>query len=242
MARRFLVGIDDTDYGESIGTGALARELQIRLMLRLGLASRVITRHQFLVHPDIPYTSHNSSACIELEGESSVGEIAAECVGFIGFLHHPGADPGLCVATPDQLTPACAAFGARAQTEVVRKEEAVRLAAEHGIHLQELGGEGIGIIGALGGCALRASGRDGRFISMRGIRELEGELTVSEILARTEIDRVVDPAGNALAGPSLVDTAAGVRPVLVDSRVVLPVVPTGNGAHRVEKRNKKDDR
>lgn len=242
MDQRFLIGIDDTDFGESIGTGALARELQILLMRRLGFVSGGVTRHQFLVHPDIPYTSHNSSACLVLEGDSSVDDVAGLCIEFIEFLLHPGADPGLCVATPDQFTPACAAFGVRAQEVVVRKEEALRLAADCGIFLRELGGEGIGVIGAFGGCALRASGTDGRFISMRGIRDFAGDASVSALLAGTEIDRVVDSDGRTLNGEDVVDTSGGVRPELVESRVVLSVLRTGDGTYRVVKRNKKDEK
>jgi len=239
---RFLVGIDDTDYGESIGTGALSRELQILLMRKLNLTSDGVTRHQFLVHPDIPYTSHNSSACLALTGDSSVEEIAELCVEFIDFLFHPGADPGLCVATPGQFTAECLDFGVRAQRVVVKKEEAVELAAGCGIFLRELGGEGIGVIGALGGCALRNSGTDGRFISMRGIRDFEGEVPLSALLAGTEIDCATDADGHSLGDDDIIDTSGGVRPELIESRVVLPVLRIGDGRYRVVKRNKGDEK
>ena len=240
--RRFLVGLDDTDFGESIGTGALSRELNLFLVRRLGLQSHGITRHQFLVHPDIPYTSHNSSACIELSGSSTVDAIATEARQFIEYLFHPGADPGLCVATPDQLSPACLSFGIRAQNEVLKKQEAIDTAREHRVLLLELGGTGQGIIGAFCGCALRSSANDGRFISMRGIREIDGEMTVAELTARTGIDRVVDESGNPLAPDCLVDTTGGARPELILGRIVQPVVTRDDGTYRVPKRQKGEDK
>lgn len=240
--RRFLVGVDDTDFGESIGTGALSRELNLFLVRRLGLRSHGITRHQFLVHPDIPYTSHNSSACIELSGESTVEAIAAEARQFVEFLFHPGADPGLCVLTPDQISPACVALGIRAQNEVLKKQEAIDLAREHGVYLIELGGTGQGIIGALCGCALRSSGNDGRFISMRGIRELDGEMLVAELKSRTGIDSVVNEDGAELAEDCVVDTTGGARPELMLGRIVQPVLTRDDGSYRVPKRQKGEDK
>ncbi len=66
----FLIGIDDTDNLSSRGTGWLARRLSDECASR-GLRPLGVTRHQFLVHPAIPYTSHNSGACIALESPST---------------------------------------------------------------------------------------------------------------------------------------------------------------------------
>ncbi len=65
-----LIGIDDTDNQTSPGTGRLARRLSDECVRR-GLRPLGVTRHQFLVHPAIPYTSHNSGACIALESPST---------------------------------------------------------------------------------------------------------------------------------------------------------------------------
>src|SRR5512135_1318528 len=102
-ARHYHIGIDDTDAGASIGTGALARELQVHLLQRHGGRAEGITRHQLLVHPDIPYTSHNSSACLSLWLPASRAEVVAAGEQFVRFLFHEGADPGLCVA--DRASP-----------------------------------------------------------------------------------------------------------------------------------------
>ena len=65
---KWLIGIDDTDNLESRGTGHLARQLARLLESAIsGLRIGSITRHQLLVDPRIPYTSHNSSACVQAE-------------------------------------------------------------------------------------------------------------------------------------------------------------------------------
>ena len=58
------VAIDDTDSLEFGATGQSANELR-RLIEDKGWGkSEAVTRHQLLLHPDIPYTSHNSSMCL----------------------------------------------------------------------------------------------------------------------------------------------------------------------------------
>ena len=61
-----LIGIDDTDNETSKGTGHLARQLS-RACLQLGARELGISRHQFLLDDRIPYTSHNSGACVAVE-------------------------------------------------------------------------------------------------------------------------------------------------------------------------------
>src|SRR5207248_117992 len=65
-----LMGVDDTDVvGRKPGTGRLARELGARLEAQ-GHARLVgVVRQQLLVDPRIPYTSHNSPACLLLSVE-----------------------------------------------------------------------------------------------------------------------------------------------------------------------------
>ncbi|WP_041355139.1 hypothetical protein [Nitrosococcus halophilus] len=63
LSTRYFIGIDDTDNRESRGTGYRARTLGAQLEEK-GLAIlEGVTRHQLLVSPAIPYTSHNSAAC-----------------------------------------------------------------------------------------------------------------------------------------------------------------------------------
>ena len=235
---RFVVGIDDTDFGDSIGTGALARELKVRFERVLGVQCTGITRHQLLVHPDIPYTSQNSSACLEIEGEVSLESVVVCARELLEFLVHPGADPGLCVCTPDQVKREIVDFGCRAQQEVLCKEDAVALAVEDGVLLQEVGGTGGGIIGALAACGLRGSGSDGRFIALRGIREMKESATVAQILAGTGVHRVVDERNIDAAPDALVHTRGWIRPNLVDFEAHLLVRVEGDGYVVVGKKEK----
>ena len=75
--RTILIGIDDTDNPTSPGTGRLARNVSVELERR-GLKTLGVTRHQFLVHKAIPYTSHNSGACIGVAGDHGI-----EAVDFV---------------------------------------------------------------------------------------------------------------------------------------------------------------
>lgn len=234
---RFLIGVDDTDANDSIGTGALARELGARLERDLGAVPRGVTRHQLLVHPDIPYTSHNSAACIAVECPQDRDVLVGACRELILALFHPGADPGLCVGTADELARMeLGEFGRRAQREVVRREEAEALALANGILLEPLGGTGLGVVGALAGSALRATEDDGRFIALPGARAIAGTTTVGALLARLPIDAVVGPSGDALGAEETIDTQGWVRPDLRGGHVVLAVERTAQGWSVVRKK------
>jgi hypothetical protein len=93
----------------------------------------------------------------------------------------PGSDPGLCVAAhvPEEITH----FGQRAKVELVTQEEARRLAERHGILLEGLGGNQGGVIGALAGVGLAASGEDGRYVLVGKMRELDGLQPVEAVLS-----------------------------------------------------------
>jgi hypothetical protein len=235
----YFIGLDDTDYGDSIGTGAFVRELAIYLASQVGAEPRGVTRHQFLIHPDIPYTTHNSSACLEVTCPAGIDAVADSCRRFVKFLFHDGADPGLCIAHKSQLNDRLVAFGRRAQTEVVAKAEALELGRAAGILLEEHGGEGIGVIGALGGCSLRMDGDDGRFISLPGIRECVSEMTVSEIKAQTPVESIVDEDGRELDAAATIATNKWVRPELRQHRIVLRAKKNGQaGSYLIKKQSK----
>jgi hypothetical protein len=226
------LGIDDTDTLESIGTGAMARELGAHLE-RMRMASvECITRHQLLVHPDIPYTSHNSAACLELRTDRSPRDIAGFAAGFVHMLFHHGADPAVCVADAARAAE-LSGFGARCQQQVVARSTADEIADATGVIALPLGGTGGGVIGATAACGLRATGTDGRFLAARGIRGIRGDATVAEILATTAIAEVIDVDGAVLA-PGVkvaVDSDGGVRPELRGGRAVLVVRPRGDGSY-----------
>ena len=166
------MGLDDTDTLESRGTGHLAREVAAVLGADYSLLG--VTRHQLLVHPDIPYTAKNSSAAIHLRSNGHDGrESVLERVKNVMRAHfNPGSDPGLCVVS--DVPAAVIDFGRRAQQEVVTQAEARALAHEHGIPLLGLEGTEDGVIGAIAAVGLAASGNDGRYVLIGRCRELAG--------------------------------------------------------------------
>ena len=68
---KFYLCIDDTDNIDSIGTGTIAGYIKEHIEEQNWASCTQITRHQLLIHEDIPYTSHNSSMCFvgELKGD-----------------------------------------------------------------------------------------------------------------------------------------------------------------------------
>jgi hypothetical protein len=174
------IGIDDTDNHESRGTGHLAR--QIAADLSQDHTIQGVTRHQLLVDPRIPYTSHNSSAAILLSSDIKPDPaVLFERVRELMLADfQPGSDPGLCVAIriPAEITE----FGRRTQTEVVTQQVALDLATANGILLAGLGGTQDGVIGALAAVGLAACGEDGRYLQIGRIREMTGVYPVSELL------------------------------------------------------------
>jgi hypothetical protein len=167
------IGMDDTDNHESRGTGRLARQVAADLSTEYPVLG--VTRHQLLVDPRIPYTSHNSSAAIMIDAPAGLSlELVFERVrGLMQADLIPGSDPGLCVAD-EKAAQTLSDFGTRAQQEVLNQAEARLLAQTAGVLLAGLGGSQDGIIGALAAVGLAASGQDGRYLLLGRSRELTG--------------------------------------------------------------------
>lgn len=228
----WLVGIDDTDNADSRGTGFHAREL-VAALEEEGIARAVgVTRHQLLVDDRIPYTSHNSCACIEVL-TSDADALAAFCRHHLLARAIDGADVGLCIASRGQAG-TVQAFGRRAKTEVLDQQQARDAASAHGIRLEGLTGTRDGIVGALAGVGLFADGNDGRYIWKRRLRDLEDTVVdAATLVAETGIDDVVTESGTSVfaTGSSPVTIALGdwPRPVRVGGRSVLIVRPRPAG-------------
>jgi tRNA(Ile2) C34 agmatinyltransferase TiaS len=174
------IGLDDTDVLESRGTGRLAREIAHVLAQDGSLLG--VTRHQLLLHPEVRYTKNNSSAALLFDDRVSddLDALLERVRDLVMQDYYPGSDPGICVALDPP--PAITAFGRRVQQTVVSQGEARALAETHGIPLVGLGGDESGVIGALAAVGLAASGDDGRYVLVGRSRELQGELTVPQIL------------------------------------------------------------
>ena len=249
---RLLVGIDDTDAPEGYGTGHRARDLGARLAQRgLGRVDG-ITRHQLLVSPEIPYTSHNSSACLVVcAPESScrpagardraqvtnaaawTAAVVDEVRAYLITESAVGSDAGLCVANADQVGPPAIAFGRRAKVEVLTGDDAHGLAARLGYALEGVTGTRLGVIGALAAVGLRAGGDDGRFLWRAGLRDILGVHTPASLAATAGIDEVATLEGESVPAGALIDVGEWVRPVLRGGKAVLLAERVG-GHHEHE--------
>lgn len=228
---KLLISIDDTDNLESQGTGELAENMAMIIVKNTWGERKRVSRHQLLVHPDIPYTSHNSSMCFAAEIVDEYYNVLVD--SFQDFLREnaaSGSDPGLCIVNLEALTDAgrLIAFGQRAKREILDKTCAYQLAEELGIHLTEHGGTGEGIIGALAGAGLRLSGNDGRFRGKMQIAQPGECLTVREIMVKSGIDGVVAADGSRPGPGERVIIEEFVKAVLLNGECLLLVENSGS--------------
>jgi hypothetical protein len=226
---RVFVGFDDTDVkGSDRGTGKLARWFEQELPE--GCNAWGVVRQQLLVNELIPYTSHNSAACVVLECPDSVSLEGLTERAISHIKHHfiEGSDPGLCICPeghPAMLN--LMAFGRTCAERVVSQEDA--LAATNGVHLSGHGGTNDGIIGAAAAVGLTFQGWSGRFIEFGRLRDIPESVEVGT-LEQLGI-RVISLDRDAkIPGPvDIVESKGWLRPRLLGGRPVLPVVPRGPG-------------
>lgn len=191
----YYLCIDDTDNLDSIGTGTIAEQIRDKMVAAGYGPCSLVTRHQLLIHEDIPYTSHNSSMCFK--GEVSflnISEIVNIGCSHLKAVAAEGSDPGICilVVDPESDYSEITAFGKKAKRSVLTKEEAYHTAYSAGLHLSEHGGTGQGIIGALAGVGLRLSGSDGEVKGSLKFLELNRNYAVDELLKLQEVGLVLD--------------------------------------------------
>jgi hypothetical protein len=213
---RILLSIDDTDNLESRGTGEIASLIAGAVEQQGWGTTGIVTRHQLLVHPDIPYTSHNSAMCFQAElQEGCLDRVIDFARDFLDHECAEGSDPGLCVAVLDRIgaAPELIAFGQRAKREVITMPEAFELAGRLGVHLSEHGGTGQGVIGALAGAGLRLWGNDGRMKGSLEFPEAGRPLRVADLLEHPGVDAVRCLAGGTVDLGDLV--AVGEKPKTV---------------------------
>jgi hypothetical protein len=218
-----IIGIDDTDTATTRGTGTLARQVAADLAADYTVLG--VIRQQLLRDPRVPCTKNNSGKAILLEDGDEVDLTAlADRVRDLMLADFvPGSDPGLCVArgAPSEVIE----FGARAQRELLTQDEARRLAARHGIHLEGLGGDEMGVIGALAAVGLTAGGDAGRYIQVGQVRALAGSQPVETVLA-AGVAAVQTPEGDpVVAGAVQTD---GLRPARRGGRPVAVVRREGD--------------
>lgn len=231
---RFLIGIDDTDNITSGGTGRLCRQLGAQLAEQKLAYPVGMTRHQLLLSPEIPYTSHNSSACIMIQLEPDRIELLADyCREFLLKYSEPGSDVGLCLAPWDKVSSAVQAFGKQAKKKVLSQVEAHSVAHQAGLLLEGLTGTQGGIIGALAGVGLRKTGNDGRFIWLPGLYKLSGVYTAHQLYQTASIDRIQDLEGFLVPDNCRIQADPWPRPVLLNEQAIMLVVKVTREAQEI---------
>lgn len=192
---KYYICIDDTDNIDSIGTGTIADQIRQLLVEKGFKEPSLVTRHQLFIHPDIPYTSHNSSMCFTICGpETAFDQLISLCSAHLEKVAAVGSDPGLCILPFNAANDykALVAYGKSAKITVLDKESAYACARLLNAHLSEHGGTGDGIIGALAGVGLRLSGSDGEVKASLKNFTIGTANTVKTLKERPEIDAVID--------------------------------------------------
>jgi hypothetical protein len=229
---RAWVCFDDTDDLDAPqGTGKLARWFEEELPEGCSLWG--VVRQQLLVHPSVPYTSHNSSACcvLDIPGPEVVPDLVALAGAHVERHMLDGSDPGVCVAVEgDDAVDRLVAFGRLAAVALTDQAAAYEAAA--GVHLSGHGGTEDGVIGAAAGVGLTAWGWSGRFIEFSGLRDHPETVTVDALeqagILAVPVDRnVVFPAPD-----HVIETQGWLRPLLLGGRPVVPVALAGEGTWR----------
>jgi hypothetical protein len=235
-------GFDDTDNHDSLyGTGKLVRWFQNKLPE--GCKCLGVVRQQLYVCDAIPYTSHNSAACmiLDIPDPLLLGKMIEDAISHIRHFAVMGSDPGLCVATESASSlDAIVDYGRFCTHSVSTQKQALHVARN--VHLSGHGGTNDGIIGATAAVGLTLSGWSGRFIELGDLRAWPERTTVSD-LRENGIEIVSVDRESKMPTPSdIVITNGWLRPVQMGHRPVLFVMPKGQSiwenVHR--KRRKKD--
>lgn len=221
-----LLCIDDTDSIDSRGTGELAENIANAIEGSGWGKTSSVTRHQLLLHKDIPYTSHNSSMCFEAEIEEKyLNNIVDYASDYLKNESEPESDPGLCVVVIDRLKDnnKLIEFGYKAKRAVLTKGNAYDLAKELDIHLSEHGGSGQGVIGALAGTGLRLSGNDGWFKGSHKVFPSNCIIKVLELCSHNNIDKVRSIDGKYLDDYEEIILGKLVKTMLIEGKAVILV-------------------
>jgi hypothetical protein len=221
---RIYLGFDDTDvFDAEIGTGRLVRMFEDKLPAGVRLWG--VVRHQLLVDPRIPYTSHNSPACAvvetqDLRVQSHLIQLAAH---HIAELASPGSDPGLCVASANADLTGLIEFGLDCTSSVQTQQRAKDTTQIAGVHLSGHGGTHDGIIGATAAVGLTAYGWSGRFLEFGRLRELPDPVSASHLRDQGIRTVTMDRDATVLPPDAMIVTNGWVSPRLWAGVPVLPV-------------------
>jgi len=218
----FYIGIDDTDNQFTRGTGHRAKQLAEILHQLPDCKVLTVSRHQLFFDPRVPYTSHNSSACLVVE-TSHFATIKNESLKFLLKIAADGSDVGLCIAAETQISQEIVFFGQTAKIDIVTQKQALTLSKSHNIYLEGLTGTHDGIIGALAGIALRFDGNDGRCMWVKGreLKDISGIMSQHELANLNIFDKIENEQGNPIPDSETINLGEWVRPILKNNYTTL---------------------
>jgi hypothetical protein len=226
---KMYLGFDDTDTLDSLyGTGKLVRWFQGALPA--GCNCLGVVRQQLFVCDDIPFTSHNSAACLiaELPGPDLLDAVIAKAVNHLEHYAVEGSDPGLCVVTESESSSqSLIEFGHFCTHSVADQRQALEAARK--VHLSGHGGTNDGIIGAAAAVGLTVCGWSGRFIEFGDLRNLPETLPVAKLTEMGIEVLSMERDATVPAPDDLVFTNGWLRPRLVGYGPAIFVSRQGNG-------------
>jgi len=241
---RAYIGFDDTDVkGADRGTGKLARWFEDELPEGCSLWG--VVRQQLLVHENIPYTSHNSSACVvvNMADASLLDQVTARAIEHVERHAFEGSDPGVCVVCDgDTALSGLTEFGCTCTRQVSTQKAAMKAASR--VHLSGHGGTNDGIIGAAAAVGLTASGWSGRLIEFNRLRDFPDTVTVEDLERSNMLVVSLDRNAQVPAPKDVVYTKGWLRPRLWGNRAVVSCRSIGSGVWESlgEKRKKNADK
>ena len=222
VSERFVIGIDDTDDPDGRGTSLLARDWANAVEAEGFGTVHGVTRHQLWQSPKIEAAGQNRAIAIAVETDRTVLDLEDHVVDFVREHASRKANTAIGLLSRHTDMPHVLAFGRRAQQELLKLADAERYSSEANVLLRGLGGNRNGMIGALAAVGLHAGGKDGLFIQLRGIRDLEGRVTAGQIRERTALQNIIDEdSGEELDRDDTVDTGDWVCPRMIEDDPIL---------------------
>ena len=142
------IGFDDTDSAEGRCTTNLAFKTVSSLRVKRILSSSII--HFLRLNPNIPWkTRGNGAICLRIKTDhpSQIIEYMVKILRTEPDMAN-GASPGLAIFEGDNIPLSLRQFSNRAMYDVIKMEEAEKLASQLSIQIFKYG-KGLGIIGAI---------------------------------------------------------------------------------------------
>jgi hypothetical protein len=230
----YLLGIDDTDSSANNDTSVNTTHLALALgqkLESLNLAKLLnISCHQLFLHPSVPHTSNNTTCCLLLDCyPQMVREIDMITRLTLRGESAASANPGYALAAWHQFDPEVVAWGKMAKNLTLMRMDALVLARRSGILIAGINGSGAGVIGALAAVGLRYDGNDGYIQWMPGLDRLTGIFNQLEMNQFIRFESIESEHHHHPALDDRILFSREVKPVIVNSRIVLMVSPAKRG-------------